>query len=60
MPGRATANADKRALIIGVSNYQPPTVPTLGGAGDAAPTPDLPLQGDWPPTQTPTPIQSKT
>jgi len=59
LPGRATANADKRALIIGVSNYQPPTVPTLGGAGDAAATRDLLLQDGWPASQIRTLIDGK-
>ncbi len=35
------ANAAKRALIVGVSQYDPPTVPTVGGAGDAVATRDL-------------------
>lgn len=45
------ANADKRALIIGVSNYQAPTVRTLGGAGDAAATRDLLVKSGWPASQ---------
>lgn len=41
------ANAQKRALLIGVSRYQPPTVPTLGGAGDAMATRDLLVRNGW-------------
>lgn len=40
-------DATKRALIVGVSQYEGPTVPTLGGAGDAAATRDLLLDRGW-------------
>jgi hypothetical protein len=40
-------NARKQALIIGVTDYQSPTVDTQGGAGDAAATRDLLLSSGF-------------
>jgi hypothetical protein len=41
------ANAAKRALIIGVTNYHPPTIHTQGGRGDAEATHDLLVSDGW-------------
>jgi caspase domain-containing protein len=41
------ANATKRALIIGVTDYQSPTVDTQGGRGDAEATRGLLLRLGW-------------
>jgi hypothetical protein len=41
------ANAEKRALIIGVSAYEPPTVPTFGGTNDAQDMRDLLVRNGW-------------
>ncbi|MCA1843298.1 MAG: caspase family protein, partial [Actinobacteria bacterium] len=51
-PGAAHAgpapNAPRRALIIGVSNYEPPTVPTVGSANDARDMHDVLVRDGWP------------
>jgi len=40
-------NADKRALLIGVSDYNPPTVDTVGSANDARDMADLLSKSGW-------------
>lgn len=40
-------NAEKRALLIGVSDYQEPTVDTVGSANDAREMSDLLLRSGW-------------
>ncbi|HVF14035.1 MAG TPA: caspase family protein [Acidimicrobiales bacterium] len=41
-------DAPKRALLIGVSAYQPPTVPTVGSANDARELHKVLLKNGWP------------
>jgi hypothetical protein len=51
-PGVAHAgpppNAPRRALLIGISNYDPPTVPTVGSANDARDMHDALVRNGWP------------
>ncbi len=46
-PVTPPTDPNKRALIVGVSAYQPPTVPTFGGAGDAAAVQRALLKNGW-------------
>ncbi len=41
------AQPEKRALVVGVSAYQPPTVQTFGGAGDAGAVQRALLKNGW-------------
>jgi len=38
----------KRALVVGISQYRPPTVPTPGSAGDAGAVQAVLLKNGWP------------
>jgi hypothetical protein len=42
------ANAEKWAVIVGVSAYDPPTVPTVGSANDARDMREALLRSGWP------------
>ena len=41
-------NAPRHALLIGISNYEPPTVPTVGSANDARDMHDALVRNGWP------------
>jgi hypothetical protein len=41
------SGSDKRALIVGITDYEPPTVPTAGGAGDAGAVQAALLKNGW-------------
>ncbi len=46
-PAVPPAEPHKRALVIGISQYEPPTRPTFGGAGDAEAWQSALLKNGW-------------
>ncbi len=47
-PAAPPPDPNKRALIVGISRYEPPTRPTFGGAGDAGAVQAALLKNGWP------------
>ncbi|MDP8938375.1 MAG: caspase family protein [Actinomycetota bacterium] len=43
----APPDPNKRALVVGISQYEPPTRPTFGGAGDAESVKSALLKNGW-------------